>query len=89
MYVIGGIQTTVAVDKNPLVHRCKTVLPPLHIKLILLKDFAKAINEDGERYKYSQPKFPQLSDAKVKENIFVGSQNRNLMKDESYKITLK
>lgn len=73
------------VINNPLVDRIKITLPPLHIKLDLIKNFLKAMDKDGEGFKYLRGKFPQLSDAKVKEGIFVGPQIRKLMKDENYK----
>lgn len=60
------------------------LLPPLHIKLGLMKQFVKALNHDGECFKYIQKAFPKLSDAKTKEVIFVGPDIRKLMKDESF-----
>ena len=52
----------------------KILLPPLHVKRGLLKDFVKAMDRDGQAFKYLHDKFPKMSDAKVKEGVFVGPQ---------------
>lgn len=50
----------------------KIVLPPtLHIKLGLMKQFVKA--RKGECFKLIRNNFSKLSNAQVKEGIFVGS----------------
>ena len=36
----------------PLVERSKIVLPPLHIKLGIMKQFAKAPEKDGDCFRY-------------------------------------
>ena len=46
------------------------ILPPLHIKLGLMKQFVKALNEEGVCFKYIQEKFPYMSAEKVKEGVF-------------------
>ena len=43
---------------NPLIDRSKIILPPLHIKLGLVKNFVKSMNKDGEEFKYLRGKFP-------------------------------
>ena len=60
------------VSKEPLVDRKKIILPPLHIKLGLFKNFVKSLPTDGEGLKYLKKKFPRISEAKIKEGIFVG-----------------
>lgn len=60
------------------------ILPPLHIKLGLIKQFVKALDKDGECFKYLKNKFPKLSDAKIREGIFVGPQIRKLFKDQNF-----
>jgi hypothetical protein len=52
----------------------KVILPPLHIKLGLVKQFVKAL--DGNCFNYLSNKFPALSQAEVKEGLFVGPQIR-------------
>ena len=69
---------------TPLVARDKILLPPLHIKLGLMKNLVKKMNQEGEAFKYLKTKFPHLSDAKIKEGIFVGPQIRELFKDETF-----
>ena len=68
----------------PLVDPQKVLLPPLHIKLGLMKNFVKAMNKDGDGFKYLRQVFPQLSDAKLKEGIFIGPQIRKLLDDVNF-----
>lgn len=65
----------------PLVNSNKVLLPPLHIKLGLMKNFVKAMDKDGEGFAYLRGQFPKLSYAKVKEGIFIGPQIRRLLRD--------
>ena len=46
---------------QPLVERVKIVFPPLHIKLGVVKQFAKALNKEGACFKYICGKFPDLN----------------------------
>jgi hypothetical protein len=64
----------------------KALLPPLHTKLDL-KQFVKALQRDGNCFKYLCSKFPGLSDAKLKEGIFVGPDIRKLISDEMFETT--
>ena len=66
----------------PLVEPSKVFLPPLHIKLGLFKNFVKAMDMEGEGFKYIGKKFPYKSEAKLKQGIFVGPEIRKLVKDE-------
>lgn len=66
----------------------KILLPPLHIKLGLMKQYVKALDKNGNCFKYLCSKFPFLSEAKLKEGIFVGPQIRNLMQDEQFENTM-
>ena len=54
------------VNEEPLVRSEKILLPPLHIKLGLMKNFVKAMDKDGEGFQYLKSKFPRISDAKLK-----------------------
>ena len=58
----------------PLVPQVKIILPPLHIKLGLFKQFVKALNKDSPVFNFLQASFPNLSKAKIKEGVFVGPQ---------------
>jgi len=69
---------------KPLVEPSKVLLPPLHIKLGLMKQFVKALNKEGECFEYLEIKFPRISVAKLKEGIFNGPQIRTLLKDEAF-----
>ncbi|XP_048852601.1 uncharacterized protein LOC125720773 [Brienomyrus brachyistius] len=52
---------------EPLVHRDKILMPPLHIKLGLMKNFVKRLDNDSAAFHHLRDKFPELSEAKVKE----------------------
>lgn len=72
------------VKNNPLIDQKNVILPPLHIKLGLMKNFVKALDKDGPAFKYLKTIFPNLSDAKIKEGIFVGPQIRKILKNETF-----
>jgi hypothetical protein len=76
------------VQHEPLVERSHILLPPLHIKLGLMKNFVKAMNRDGPGYQYLHSQFPQLSNAKIKEGIFVGPQIRKTICDPNFEPVL-
>ena len=65
---------------KPLIDPKKVLLTSLHIKLGLMKQFVKALDREGLLFKYLARQFSYLSDAKIKEGIFVGLQIRELMK---------
>lgn len=65
----------------PLVNRDSIILPPLHIKLGIMKQFVKALRKDGQCFAYLSKKFPGLSCEKLKAGIFDGPQIRQLIKD--------
>jgi hypothetical protein len=60
------------IARESLVDPQKVLLPPLHIKMGLMKQFVKGIQRDGNCFKYLCSKFPGLSEAKLKDGIFVG-----------------
>ena len=59
---------------EPFVDPKDVLLPPLHIKLGLMKNFVKGMNKEGQAFRYLRNKFPKIIDGKVKEGIFVGPQ---------------
>lgn len=67
-----------------LVEADKILLPPLHIKLGLIKNFVKAMDRTSPAFRYLHEKFPRLSEAKIKEGVFVGPQIRELFKDDRF-----
>lgn len=81
-------ETLVVGEKNiirkPLVEQDKIILPPLHIKLGLMKQFVKALNQNEPCFEYISRKMPRLSAEKVKAGIFDGPQIRQLMKDPEF-----
>ena len=75
-------------DKNiinePLVSQDRIILPPLHIKLGLMKQFVKALDKHGDCFNYIVKKFPSLSMKKMKAGIFLGPQIRKLIQDQAF-----
>jgi len=57
-----------AVDKS------KICASALHKKLPLIKMFVKATDKERGEFDYLRQIFPKISEAKMKEGIFVGSQ---------------
>lgn len=72
------------VQHSPLAQPHKIIIPPLHIKLGLVKNLVKAMDKNGPAFKYLHEKFPRLSEAKIKEGIFVGPQIRQLFRDPKF-----
>jgi len=76
---------TNSVQSIPLVDPKNIFLPPLHIKLGLIKNFVKAMGKtNSEGFQYLKEKFPKVSAAKLKEGIFIGPQIRELIKDYNF-----
>jgi len=59
------------VVNHPLVLPENIFLPPLHIKLNFMKNFVKGMDKDGRGFEYVRNKFPNMSDAKIKEGIYI------------------
>jgi len=47
-------------------------LLPFHIKIGLIKICMKEMNKENEGFAYLRQKFPKLSEAKMKDGIFIG-----------------
>lgn len=73
---------------EPLVVRNKIILPPLHIKLDLIKQFVKALKTEGHCFKYLILAFPCPSIEKIKAVAFDGLQIRKLIKNGNFIRTL-
>ena len=72
-----------------LVQTEKILMPPLHIKLGLMKQFVAALDSTSNSFKILQRTFPKLSEAKVKAGVFVGPDIRKLMaNDEEFRNSL-
>ena len=74
-YEIG----TYNVKQQPLVDAAKILIPPLQVKLGLIKQFVKQLDTEGEAFKYIQQLFPKLSEAKIKAGVFVGPEVKRLI----------
>src|SRR5215469_12926628 len=69
---------------EPLVEPHKVLMPPLHIKLGLMKQFVTALDKDSAAFTYLQNIFPKLSKAKIKAGIFVGPQIKKVMESVEF-----
>ena len=72
------------VENQPLVEPGKILLPSMHLKLGLMKNFVKAMNQEAAAFTYLREKFPRLNEAKLKGGIFIGPQIQDLIKDEYF-----
>ena len=68
--------------QTPLVLSEKSFPPSLHIMLGLMKNFVKSMDKNGRGFEYLRKKFPNVSDAKFKEGIFIGPQISELMQEK-------
>ncbi|GBN04543.1 hypothetical protein AVEN_205689-1 [Araneus ventricosus] len=84
-FFIPGVKNE---ENEPLFASEKILLPPLHIKLGLMKNFVKAMDYGGSGFQYLRLKFPKVSETKIKEGIFVGPLFRQLMKDPVFESRL-
>lgn len=73
-----------SVQENPLVDVNKVLLPPLHIKLGLMKNFVKAMDKNGTAFQHLCTLLPALSSAKLIEGIFVRPQIQEVLKDKDF-----
>ena len=49
-----------------------------------MKNFLKGMDKTGRGFKYVRNKFPNVSDTKIKEDLFIGPQIRELMQDKQF-----
>ena len=64
------------------------ILPTLHIKLDLMKQFVKALNKENACFKYIREKLPNLNAENATEDVFVGPQIRKLTNDLQFLSTM-
>lgn len=76
------------VVREALVDRSKVLLPPLHTKLGLIKQFVTALDPGGETYQQIRIMFPKLTEAKISGGIFVGPQVRKMLASERLEQTM-
>ena len=72
---------------DPIVEPSKVLLSPPYIKLGLMKQFVKTLNK-GQCFYHIMSQFPQLSNNKLKEEIFYGPQIQKLLKDDVFVIKM-
>jgi len=63
------------VENQPLLEPSKILLPSTHLKLGLMKNFVKAMNQEEAAFTYLREKFPRLSGAKFKKRYCHWSRN--------------
>jgi len=67
----------------PLVLPEKIFLSPLHIKLGLMKNFVKGMDKAGCGFECVRNTFPNVSDVKITDGIFIVPQMRELMQEKN------
>ena len=78
--VVGGQN----VINEPLVAQDRIILPPLHIKLGLMKQFVKTLNKDGLCTEQRAHKLPERTMEKLNAGVFDGPQIRQLIDDPHF-----
>ena len=73
----------------PLIESQKVLMPPLNIKLGLIKQFATALDKESAAFKYLQVLFPKLYEAKVKAGILVRPQIKKIIECDEFAKLLK
>ena len=69
---------------NSFVDRDRILFPPLHIKLVLIKQFTKVLDKNGSCFTYLCRTFPGVTIEKLKAGVFDGSQIRQLIRDRNF-----
>jgi TolA-binding protein len=54
------------VENQPLLELSEILLPSMHLKLGLMENFVKAMNQEKAVFNYLREKFPKISEAKLK-----------------------
>ena len=72
------------IEYEPLVKLEKVLLPPLQIKLGLMKQFVKALDKDGDCFKYLCVKCPAITKEKLKASVIDGPQIRRLVNNPAF-----
>ena len=76
--------------KHPvLIDPQKVLLPTLHIKLGLMKNFVKDMDHQGSGFQYLKKKFKgKMTDAKIEAGVFTGPEIRSVINDSSFPASL-
>ena len=78
---VPGLQN---VKSTCLVDPQNILLPPLHIKLGLMKNYIKALDKDGPTFMCLRRKFSRISEVKLRAGVVDVPQIRKLIKDEGF-----
>ena len=74
---------------SALVDTQNILLPPFHVKLSIIKNFVKAVGKSNfNEFAFLSKRFSSIRQVKLKEGIFVGSQNREVLKDPQFEKSL-
>jgi len=73
------------IKHQALIDTQRVHLPPLHIKLSLMKNFVKSMDHQNSGFQYLKDKFRGiLTDAKLEAGVFTGPQIRSVIRDSSF-----
>src|SRR5215470_1287932 len=73
------------VQHASLVNSDKIILPALHIKLGLMKNYVKAMDFNGNGFLFLKKKFSRvLTDEKLRAGVFTGPQIRSVISDSAF-----
>ena len=73
---------------DALVNRDLILMPPLHIKLGLVKQFIKSLNESDAAFIMLKTIFPKHTPAKLKGRIFTGPDIRKMFKSREFQLAM-
>jgi hypothetical protein len=73
-----------SVEHVPLIPIRSLYIPPLHLKLGIVKNFIKSLSANESAIDFLQTRFPTLSKCKVKEGIFNGPDIRKLIRSVEF-----
>lgn len=77
------------VKSDPLVSLTQIIVPPLHIKLGLMRNFVRALEKTNtEAIDFLDSMFPKLIRFKIQEGVFVGPQIRKVLHSGEFKLQL-
>lgn len=72
VFFVFGQQSNIAFTNRKVYSLHKVLLRSFRIELELMNKLIEALDNDGDSFLYLQTNFPKLSDAKLKEGIFIG-----------------
>ena len=70
------------VENKPLVELSKILLSSMHLKLGMIKNFVREMNQVEAAFIYLWEKFPRISEAKLKDDIFIVPQIQDRIMDK-------